>query len=248
LGKVINRVMYSKAIWDTSPIIRMFCAKLNGSCAHLRITNHILLEKVYEELRKRNTKDIKQQYDDRGKFIQDDDEARAVLNAIQNCSSLFSLVIPKGINICDVKKEFDLDESDGEFWVVAYALKSGSNKVVVIIDDGPALNEICRKYNDERHQFKILTSLHIIYLLTCKEQVITYKVGMKLFNNFYTNFFGRIDKKASCFLNLEAIFQEITGKDSKKAKHTKRISNNMAYVSEDKGWVPYGSIKSDANK
>lgn len=248
-GRMIYKVKYSEAVWDTCSIIRIFCAKLDGRCANLRIDRHIWVKKIYDELQNRTVNDIiKEHYNDRGEIITDNDEAMAILNSIQIGSLIFQVKPISNIDICNIEKEFKLHE--GELWVVAYAINMKCHDITIIIDDGPALNEICGRFNDEKHHFEIWTSLHVIYELTLNLKCITYKMGKELFNKFYMSLSKKLESRTKEFLNLETMRVELLQKNSVKRKRLDTKNFDMIYTSTDEGnphWT-YKNLNPDSSK
>lgn len=222
MSKASHNSIFDEAVWDTTPIIRMTCAELIGYCAYIRgIKKHVYPSKVAQELRRQGLATIYGQIDRNGNEITAANKYQAIafLNAIHGGSMLLQSVPDPDISHTDIDRlseEYRLDERDGEFWVIAYALSKQCQDIVVLIDDVDALNEVHREHLREARRFTIYTSLHIIRLLMEKEQVITHTMGITLFVKLQEAWFGTLSDGAKESLLLDEITTRITSKSFKK--------------------------------
>ena len=187
---------FDEAVWDTTPIIRMFCAELDGRCACMRnVREHVYPHRVGEELHRKKLKDIMGQLGRDGEEIKDKQEAIAILNAMRG-SMIFHFREHPNIDTHSISSKYDLQEETGEFWVIAYAISKASNNILVVMDDGQALAEICKQHEETSlQQFTLWTSLHIIYRLMEAEHVLTSERGKRLFLRLDDRFFRRLDSE-----------------------------------------------------
>jgi hypothetical protein len=206
---------FIEAVWDATPIIRMFCAELDGRCACLKnVHEHVYPQIVADELRRRNRADILGHLDRDGEEIVDPEYADTILNAM--CGSMvFHVREHPDIDTHNIRSEYNLNDTDGEFWVIAYAISKATDKILVVIDDGPALDGIYRALEGIAQQhFTVWTSLHIIWRLMTTEKVLTIKRGSQLFIQLYNTFSERLNENVQ--RELENMRLEINKKKFRK--------------------------------
>lgn len=207
--------IFDEAVWDASPIIRIFCAELHGYCANLQnIKKHVYPEKIDEEISRKERRWILDELDKNGQTIRERKDANefaaTCLNAMRG-SKIFHRISQNNINTCSFTNKYDLNNADGEYWVIAYADSSRDRNIVVVIDDGEVLNKVYAE-----NKFQVYTSLHIIFKMTCKEQVLTKETGINLFCKFYNKYFGRVKEDAKAKLNIDTMLHEIINIEQRK--------------------------------
>lgn len=231
---------YAEAVWDTTPIMRMFCAELDGRCACLtKVIEHVYPQKVAEELHDRNRADILGQFDRNGRAIEDEQYATAILNAMRG-SMIFHIRKHPCIDIYSVSSQYDLKDTDGEFWVVAYAISKLPDKILVVMDDGPALNRIHGELETTpERQFTLWTSLHIIYRLMKKEQVLTRERGSRLFLEFHENHFRRLNENTRRSLDIPTMHRDVLSKAFRRKFRIAVVKRRpfYSYDAKTQGWT-----------
>lgn len=136
-----------------------------------------------------------------------------------------------------IKSEYKLNEEDGEFWVIAYAISKAPDKILVVIDDGPALNSIY--IGKEKHQpcFEVWTSIHIIFSLMNRD-ILTKDIGSKLFHKFYDAFSKKLGKDVVEKLLINDMYTDINSKSFRR-RVTERIKNMEVYGPSDTNSNPH---------
>lgn len=237
MNQVEHDGRFAEAVWDATPMIRMFCAELDGRCACLtNIHEHVYPQKVANELQRRNRADILGHLDRDGEAIVDTEYADTIVNVLRG-SMVFHVKEHPNIDEHSLSSQYELNNTDGEFWVIAYAISKAPEKILVVMDDGPALNGIYRALERTPQQFTVWTSLHIIYRLMMKEHVITSKRGIQLFHQFYGTFSRDLNETVQ--KELQMMYRDIS---SKKFRKTFRIATAKARPfyrndADTHGWI-----------
>lgn len=210
---------FIEAVWDATPIIRMFCAELDGRCACLtNVHEHVYPQRVADELRRRNRADILGHLDRDGEAIADTEYADTILNAMYG-SMIFHKREHPDIDTHSISSRYNLNDTDGEFWVIAYAISKATDKILVVIDDGPALDGIYNALEGipQRH-FTVWTSLHIVWRLMTNEKVLTFKRGSQLFLKLHDTFSERLNEDVQS--ELQNMRRDINRKKFRKEYRT----------------------------